>query len=389
MRQNSNSILAGTILTILIGLMSFGCSDDDDNSTPAGPSGTWNWEAVGTGVNDRIFALAEYNGDLYAGGFFDSAGGVAAGNIACWNDSVWGGHPYGVSTNGEVSCLGEYNGYLAIGGSFDQVPGWGGSFDNFLLNQSGGIRNHDRPNGRVYDVIVLDSNIIVAGDFSAVGSVAANNIASFNFNSNSWSTLGSGTDGPVHSLTIFNNKLYTGGHFVHAGGATANNIAVWHDSAGVWGPCLTGVSYDADTANCVVDALESYNNRLYVGGLFSSAGGTPVNNIASYALSGWQACGTGTHNIANGHIKDLTVFDNKLIAGGYFSSMGGVSNTNHIAAWNGSSWSALGEGVNGDYWPHVWGMCECKSNLYVGGRFTVAGTDSTAGNVACWSYTPD
>jgi hypothetical protein len=42
------------------------------------------------------------------------------------------------------------------------------------------------------------------------------------------------------------------------------------------------------------------------------------------------------------------VYDGKLIAGGYFTTAGGIS-ANHIAAWDGSSWSSLGEGIGGRY----------------------------------------
>ena len=378
--------IAGFILLIAaIGLLSFGCSDDDNNSTPAGPSGSWDWSAVGAGVNDRIFAIAEYNGDLFVGGYFDSAGSVASSNFALWNDSTWE-KPLPIQVDNEVAALCVYDDKIVLGGAF------GSPNNNYFFWDGVTISaNSWGPNGRVYDMCVYDSMLVFAGDFSQVGDTVAHNIATFEVLSGGggqWRSLGTGTDGPVHSLAVFDGKLYAGGHFVHAGGATVNNIAVWHDSASAWGPLLTGVSYDADTANCAVYALAEYNNRLYVGGQFSEANGTAMKNIASYALSGWQACGTGVGNNSQ-PVKALTVFENKLIAGGYFSTMNSVENTAHIAAWDGAAWSALGEGIQGDYWPHVWGMCEYKSKLYVGGRFTIAGTDSTAANIACWSYTPN
>ena len=58
-----------------------------------------------------------------------------------------------------------------------------------------------------------------------------------------------------------------------------------------------------------------------------------------------------------------------LYAGGDFTTAGG-SAANYIAKWNGSSWSALGSGMNG---------CTCAalavsgSDLYAGGNFTTAG----------------
>jgi len=48
----------------------------------------------------------------------------------------------------------------------------------------------------------------------------------------------------------------------------------------------------------------------------------------------------------DGSVQALTVFDGKLIAGGGFTIAGGVT-VNFIAAWDGSSWSALGSGMKG------------------------------------------
>src|SRR5258708_32201521 len=81
--------------------------------------------------------------------------------------------------------------------------------------------------------------------------------------------------------------------------------------------------------------------------------------------------GPGTHTVFA-----LTVFDDgsgpALYAGGYFAAAG-CGATSNIAKWNGSSWSALGSGLN---------HCVCAvavfddgngPALYAGGQFTVAG----------------
>jgi hypothetical protein len=57
-----------------------------------------------------------------------------------------------------------------------------------------------------------------------------------------------------------------------------------------------------------------------------------------------------------------------LYAGGYFTTAGGIA-ANYIAQWNGSSWSALGSGMNGA----VSALAVSGSTLYAGGNFTTAG----------------
>jgi hypothetical protein len=52
----------------------------------------WNgsaWSALGSGMNYPVNALAVSGTDLYAGGSFSTAGGVSAKSIAKWNGSAW------------------------------------------------------------------------------------------------------------------------------------------------------------------------------------------------------------------------------------------------------------------------------------------------------------
>jgi len=46
------------------------------------------WSALGTGMNNDVYALAcDGNGKLYAGAFFTTAGGTSANRIAKWGES--------------------------------------------------------------------------------------------------------------------------------------------------------------------------------------------------------------------------------------------------------------------------------------------------------------
>jgi len=48
--------------------------------------------------------------------------------------------------------------------------------------------------------------------------------------------------------------------------------------------------------------------------------------------------GAGSGEACNGLVQTFTVYDGKLIVGGDFTTAGGIE-ANHIAAWDGSSWS--------------------------------------------------
>ena len=78
----------------------------------------------------------------------------------------------------------------------------------------------------------------------------------------------------------------------------------------------------------------------------------------------------------------LAVSGNTLYAGGFFTTAGSDTNANYIAQWNGSSWSALGSGMNGI----VDALAVSGGTLYAGGSFTTAGTKVSA--YAALAYLP-
>jgi hypothetical protein len=66
-------------------------------------------------------------------------------------------------------------------------------------------------------------------------------------------------------------------------------------------------------------------------------------------------------------VYGLAVSGSDLYAAGVFTTAGGTP-ANQIAKWNGSSWTALGSGLNG---PAV--LAISGSDLFAGGKFTTAG----------------
>jgi hypothetical protein len=131
----------------------------------------------GNGYCPEVNAMGVYNGELYAGGWFDTAGGVPAANIAKWNGTSWSAVGNGViGAYAKVSALHVFNGKLYVGGTFTYA-----------------------------------------------GTVPAANFAVWD--GTTWSSIGAGTNGPVHSLTDYNGDLYVGGDFTTVSGTAASKIA--------------------------------------------------------------------------------------------------------------------------------------------------------------------
>src|SRR6266702_3317320 len=113
---------------------------------------------------------------------------------------------------------------------------------------------------------------------------------------------------------------------------------------------------------------------LYAGGFFTMAGGTAATNIAKWDGSSWSALGSGMDD----GVSALAVSGSDLYAGGGFTTAGG-SAANYVAKWDGNSWSALGSGMDGP----VSALAVSGSDLYAGGYFTTAGGNAAA-YIAKW-----
>ena len=115
-------------------------------------------------------------------------------------------------------------------------------------------------------------NLYIGGNFTAVGTAAANYIAKWD--GSTWSALGSGMNNQVFAMAMSGTTLYAGGAFGVAGGAPAYYIAKWNGSS--WSPVGSRV-------NTYVYSLAVSGSDLYAGGFFSMAGG-----VSAYGIAKWD-----------------------------------------------------------------------------------------------------
>jgi hypothetical protein len=338
------------------------------------------WTALGTGMNEAVYALAVSGSDLYAGGWFTTAGGAGVNYIAHWNGSSWSalgsGMPY--AHNATVGALAVSGSTVYAGGNFTFTTA-GGITANYIAEWNGSSWSAlgSAMNNAVFAVAVSGSDVYAGGGFTTAGGVAANYIAKWN--GGSWSALGSGMGGSyayVYALAVSGGTLYAGGNFTTAGGVAANYIAKWNGSS--WSTLGSGM-------NQTVYALAVSGSDVYAGGNFTTAGGVAANYIAEWNGSSWSALGSGMGGgLYYTNVTALAVSGGTLYAGGNFVTAGGVT-VNSIAKWNGSSWSALGAGLTlpHPYVAHVLALAVSGSDLYAGGNFDTAG-GVTANCIAKW-----
>jgi hypothetical protein len=307
-------------------------------------SGTWSTLGTGSsnGVNSVVNALAVVGNEVFVGGSFTSAGGVSANKVARFNTqtNTW-------------STLGT--------GSSNGVSGIGLVYVNALA--------------------VVGNEVVVGGGFNFAGGVSANNVARFNTQTNTWSTLGTGSSNgvnyPVSALAVVGNEVFVGGGFTQAGGVSANRVARFNTLTNTWSALGTGSS---NGVNNVVYALAVVGNEVVVGGGFTQAGGVSANYVARFntLTNTWSTLGTGSSNGVDYGVYALAVSGNEVVVGGTFTSAGGVS-ANRVARFNTqtNTWSSLGtgssNGVSGGASPYVYALAVVGNEVYVGGLFTSAG----------------
>jgi hypothetical protein len=220
--------------------------------------------------------VVDGSGNLYAGGQFTTAGGVAANRIAKWNGSSWSA--LGTGMDGTVYALAlDPAGNLIAGGAF---PKAGGLTTNYIAKWNGSnwsALGSGMNSGVLALAVDGSGNVYAGGNFTSAGGVGANRVAKWN--GITWSALGGGADNTVWALAADGGgNLYAAGDFTTAGAASATRIAKWNGSSwAALGSGLAGTYQPSVRALCAAGA-----GNIYAGGIFVSAGGKFSGYIAQW-----------------------------------------------------------------------------------------------------------
>lgn len=344
------------------------------------------WSALQTGVTGSsglkpVSAMTTWDSDgpgplgseLVVVGSLSRVGVVDAVRIARWDGAAW--HAFATSPGGT------YNGVLVadldgpgpsheeliavgtfgLGSPTKAVMRWTG--DAWVNIDSGTVAGFGVTTASLFDRDgdgPRSAELVVAGPFSALGSSQVGNIAYWE--NGRWRGFGSSISssmGDVIALHVgdpdgdgpLSEQIIAGGTFARAGDDTCNGLARWDGAAWrAFTPLLSTNAFVECFTEWDPDGTGPEKPLLIVGGVFGTAGSVPAKNIAAWDGSAWHALGTGLSiSDALPGVYALTTWDpdgagpqnELLIAGGSFTSAGGTA-VQHIAAWNGSAWSAMG-----------------------------------------------
>lgn len=343
--------------------------------------GVWSSLGGGADINGDVLALVpKPGGGVYAGGYFDTMGGGAAKKVAVLDSATtntWAPLGAGLSDATVPTMWGGAvapNGNLYVGGEFGKAGNTAANniamrdiSANCWVALGNGVNN-------IVDAIVIDRTglVYVSGTFSTAGNTAATYVASWD--GSKWSALGSGVaGGTVMALAVDNdNNLYAAGSFDTAGGAAAASIAKWDGAT--WSTLGSGITAGVGGVRAL--AYDQTAGYLYAGGDFNTAGGATVKNIARWNGRSWGALGEGV----DGWVDEMIVLRNGwLLCGGDFDHAGGVT-AHSVALWNGYSWVPIPAKIVEDWAEknEVRALAEDAATgaWYIGGAF--GGTYDTA-----------
>lgn len=304
------------------------------------------WEDVSGGVDDNVYDMIKYDGELFVAGRF-------LFEVKSWDGATWTDYNglYGIGSPLTLSILDDtlyVAGDFAYGGSQSTVY----KLVNGNWEQVGGVFNESSWSS-TKKLITYDTLLISGGRFSSVGGVSIDNIASWN--GTTWSAMGAGLNGIVTNLGVHQDTLYATGDFTASGSdTTVRTIAKWNGAN--W------VCFDNNVTFNSAGALKTYQGDLLIGNVWDTINGIEMNGIARWDGTNYSSMGTP---IIKG-VHEFWQFNNDLYIAADLNGSGIPSIERAVMKWNGADWEQVGGLFN------QWVMCleDYDNMLYCGGQFT-------------------
>jgi hypothetical protein len=373
-------------------------------ASATGPGG---WDHLGTGttsgsaLNGRVDALISvpHHGaipdSVYAGGVFTSAGGATSTvSIARWDGTAWhsiGAPPISTAAGADIDAIAvdPVTGKVYVGGNFTNAGG-NPNADHIAAWDGVAWRSFCAPIGaNVRALRIIDRTLYIGGDFAdGAGLPSADRLVRCNLDTDTPSSTVADTaheiNGSVNALTSDSaGRLYAAGSFINMDLITmANKVAMFD---GTWHAMQAGAVGGSFTRSIASDGT-----NVYIGSDATDiAGIAKADHVAKWNGTTWSALGANT--AGNGgwfstltDINAIVTSGSSVFVAGSFQDADGHLTADMVAGFNGFSWAPLGSNGagNGPLGAPGNAITVFGGQVVVGGNFTTAGGDSRASYIA-------
>jgi len=227
-------------------------------------------------------------------------------------------------------------------------------------------------NGRIFDILVSNENIYLAGSFTQLTdsdgtTVARNRLAAIDADTGAITPWNPNANNTVRTLALSadGSRLFAGGNFSSVGGLSRNHVAAIDPTTGT-----TDKNWAAGT-NSAVWALIVSGSRLYMGGDFTTVKQQPRERLAAVNTSTAELDPDWTPRAHRLDGNRSTVYAMDVSADGSRVYVGGLFN--HISDFDTDKLAAL-DATMGVLDPlfrpqtqnHIFAMDVSEGNVYVG-----------------------
>ncbi|MFC4818317.1 MULTISPECIES: T9SS type A sorting domain-containing protein [unclassified Flavobacterium] len=296
-----------------------------------------------TGADGNVLDLQlQSDGKIIISGMFNKYRGTQRNAIARLNSdgSLDAGFSAGFDALDRVNVFKiQSDGKIVAGGGFESYGAY--PFNGIIrLNSDGSLDTNFNSSGTgangvnsIYGMdIQQDGKIIIGGDFTAYNGVSRNNIARLNTDGTLDTSFNSGNGGNTTSIDEIiiqpDGKILIAGPFTSYNNFPMNGLARLNTDGSLDTSFVIGTGFD----NPGVFKIKLLSNgKLLIGGSFTNYNGTPVKNIVRLNSDGSLDNSFVTGSGADNRISEIELTsDNKILIGGLFTSYNGVGR-NRIA----------------------------------------------------------
>lgn len=295
-----------------------------------------NWVGCNKGLDPPavVYSIKPLGSDVYFTGWFFGADSVKLNNVAKWVGKEKRWEPIGPGIDGGDGTLGPIlisGNEIFVGGRFitsgdqslNHITYWDGSKWN---DMEGGINNRNATISAITDA--GNGHIYITGSFDTVAGVRTPYFAVWDKNLKKWIEPPLRFNGIPSVILVDGDSLYFGGSFSNVNGVEARNLVLWDRKA--------NTLHTFPQINGSVSTILKWFDDLYVGGRFTTVGNLTVNSIFRYNLisSEIESLGSGLKQGLNvGRVFKIIFYKNALYVGGMFTNAGGKLSSN-FAKWS-------------------------------------------------------